>query len=321
MINSNTVLVLGAGASAPFGFPLGQGLKDLVCRKILQQPGSVQLLATLGFKTDIISRFRTALENSGRSTVDAFLEYREDFLEIGKTAIAATLLPYETTARLFRDWIVRRANPEITREGNWYDLLFGVLSDGIPFEEFNKHKLSIITFNYDRSIEHYLFTSLKNSYNKPDKECGEKLRKIEIIHVHGSLGPLGWQSRPAGLPSVPYDSGTDPKVVKLAAQNIKIIHESVADTPEFTQARNILLNSTRVLFLGFGYHPTNLRRLRIETLKTKYLNVKGTSVGLSHERKEIFFGLIPPLQSVKDSTLFPEDVYTFLHEHVSFSEL
>ena len=277
-------------------------------------------MVTLGFKTDKITRFRTALLNSGRLSVDAFLEYRDDFLDIGKTAIATALLPYETTSGLFRAWTVKRMRPEPIQADNWYDLFFGVLSDGIPFDEFDKHKLSIITFNYDRSIERYLFTSLKNSYGKTDEECGEKLRKIEIIHVHGSLGPLSWQPSPDGLPWIPYDSGTDPKVIKLAAQNIKIIHEGTADTPEFTQARNILLNSTKVLFLGFGYHPANLKRLGIGTLKIKHNNIKGTSLGLSYERKENIRRLIPILTELQ-CYLQAEDVYTFLHEHVSFGEL
>ncbi len=313
MIKSNIVLVLGAGASAPFGFPTGQGLKDLVCEKTLRLSGSVQLLTTLGFNPDIITRFRTALGNSGRLSVDAFLETREDYLDIGKTAIAATLMPFEKTTGLFRDWINKRKRGK----GNWYDLLFDALTAAVPFDEFDKNKLSIITFNYDRSIEHYLFTSLQSSYNKNDEECGEKLRKMEIIHVHGSLGPLDWQSRPTGLPSVSYDSGMGPDIIKLAAQNIKIIHEDTADTPEFTQARNLLLNSTRVFFLGFGYHPANLKRLGIDTLKTRHFNIWGTSLGLSHEREKNIGELIPILKK-EHHQLFKEDVYTFLHEHVSF---
>lgn len=78
---------------------------------------------------------------------------------------------------------------------------------------------------------------------------------MAVVHVHGSLGPLNWQLRPVGLASVPYDSGTKPDVVKLAAENIKIIHESIADTPEFLRARKLILRATQVFFLGFGYHP------------------------------------------------------------------
>ena len=311
MIEQKTVLVLGAGASAPFGFPTGQGLKDLVCEKILRLP--VKFWDTLGFKTDIITRFITALQNSGRSSVDAFLEYRDDFLDIGKTAIAATLLPFEKTTGLYRDWINKRKRGK----GNWYDLLFGVLSDGVPFDEFDTHKLSIVTFNYDRSIEHYLFTSLKNSYNKTERECKVQLRNIKIIHVHGSFGPLDWQYRPTGSPSVPYDSGMDSNIIKLAAQNIKIIHEDTADTPEFTQARNLLLNSTKVLFLGFGFHPTNMKRLEMEKIYQTGNNVVGTSQGLKHQRK-IEIEHVNPYLTEDVGNLKPKDVYTFLHEHVSF---
>ncbi len=90
MIKNKTVLVLGAGASAPFGFPTGQGLKDQVCDKTLQNSGTTQLLISFGFDGDIIRSFRKALINSGRLSVDAFLEYRDNFLDIGKTAIATT---------------------------------------------------------------------------------------------------------------------------------------------------------------------------------------------------------------------------------------
>lgn len=314
MIESNTVLVLGAGASAPFGFPIGQALKDQICKTTLVAPQS-NILEALGFKKEEIDSFRESLANSGRSSVDAFLENREDFLDIGKAAIAIALLPHETTSRLFKDWILKRETPDLFPEGNWYDLLFGVLGDGVSFDEFDKHKLSIITFNYDRSLEHYLFTSLKNSYNKTDNECGEILRKIDIVHVHGSLGPLDWQSRPADLPSVPYDSGATQKNVKFAAENIKIVHEDVADTPEFTKAHNILLNSKKIFFLGFGYHPVNLKRLGIGTLEIPHNNLWGTSYGLSLTRKQ-YIGKLNTRLSDKLDCIKPENVYNFLYNHV-----
>ncbi|MHC4558281.1 MAG: hypothetical protein ACYS80_13365 [Planctomycetota bacterium] len=315
MIKSNTVLVLGAGASAPFGFPTGQGLKDRVCDIILTPQKSEKILEPLGFKTEEIASFRSALLNCGRTSVDAFLEYREDLLDIGKVAIAAALLPFETTDRLFSDWIPKRMDSELSKEGNWYDLLFGALADGVPFDEFHKNSLSIITFNYDRSLEHYLFTSLKNSYNKTGDECGEKLRKIDIVHVHGSLGPLNWQSRPVDLPYVPYDSGTLPAIVKLAADNIMIVHEGIADTPEFIKARNLLLSSAKIMFLGFGYHPVNLKRLGIGTLEIKHNNIWGTSYLLSLKRKK-HIGKLITILSDKYNYLQPENVYDFLYKHV-----
>jgi hypothetical protein len=315
MIENYTVLVLGAGASAPFGFPTGQGLKDRVCDTILRSPQSVNTLKSLGFNEEKIAHFRAALTNSGRSSVDAFLEYREDFLDIGKAAIALTILPYETTSRLFKDWIHKGSG----EEGNWYDLLFSALTDGVPFDDVDKNSISIITFNYDRSLEHYLFTSLKNSYNKTDDECADKLRKIHIIHVHGSLGPLDWQSHPAVIDSVPYNSGTTQQDVKLATKNIRIVHESEATTPEFQVARHILPDSKTILFLGFGFHPVNLKRLGIGTINIPHDNIKGTSLGLSQDRKQNIGNLIPILTGQRGH-LFPKNIYTFLHDHISFSK-
>jgi len=309
MVKAETVLVLGAGASAPFGFPTGQRLKAQICGKPIDVNTNLNPLVSLGFARDDIEEFRVALKKSGRPSVDAFLEYREDFVPIGKAAIASTLLRLENTDAIFGGQV----------EGNWYDYLFGILSDGMPFDEFDKNKLSIITFNYDRSIEHYLFTVLKHSYKKSEKECAEKLSQIPIVHVHGSLGNLEWQTSTTGAPPVPYDSEAKRGHIKSAAENIQIIPESKMDTKEFLRARKLILRAQRLLFLGFGYHPTNLRRLGMDFMERKTpLDVEGTYLGLSHEREYEVQRLYPFLTPI---TLVREDVYTFLHNHVIFSKV
>ena len=320
MIENETVLVLGAGASAPFKFPSGQGLKDDICRQSVDVNTNLTTLTNLGFDRNNIEEFRVALMKSGRPSVDSFLEYRKDFVPIGKAAIASTLLKFEKTVELFDGWIKRRAHP-FDKEGNWYDYLFGILSDGTPFDEVDKNKLSIITFNYDRSFEHYLFTALKNSYKKSDEECAEKLSKIPIIHVHGNLGDLEWQTSTTGAPPVPYDSNAKLVHIQSAAQNIKIISENKIETKEFLRARKLILGAQRLFFLGFGYHPINLRRLGMDFLeKKKPLTVKGTCLGLSHERKYKVKRLYPFLREITLSRE-REDVYTFLHNYVILSKV
>ncbi len=186
MITTNTVLILGAGASVPFGFPTGEGLKNEMCNRTLLSDGLVNILRSSGFNAETIGRFRTALIRSGRPSVDAFLEYREEFVDVGKAAIACTLLPLEKTDRLFDCWMQKGEKPD-DNMGNWYQHLFGVLSDGVPFDDFDKNKLGIITFNYDRSLEQYLFTALKNSYPKTDTECGQKLNAMSRFTRWSSL--------------------------------------------------------------------------------------------------------------------------------------
>jgi len=51
-------------------------------------------------------------------------------------------LPYEDEEKLFQN--------DPLRGGGWYEYLFGKLK--ATFEEFGQNKLSVITFNYDRSL-------------------------------------------------------------------------------------------------------------------------------------------------------------------------
>ena len=46
------------------------------------------------------------------------------------------------------------------------------------FEEFGENKLSIITFNYDCSLEHYLLNSLINSHEKTVMNAQRRSRKF-----------------------------------------------------------------------------------------------------------------------------------------------
>jgi hypothetical protein len=120
MITKPTVLILGAGASMPYGFPSGRDLLKTILDGL--QPNTSSTLHTtleeLGMTKDCIWTFRNDLYYSGSSSVDAFLEHRQEFLEIGKLAIMLSLMPLEEEHRLF-DMKVR--------EQSWYEYLFGKL--------------------------------------------------------------------------------------------------------------------------------------------------------------------------------------------------
>lgn len=319
MIHKKTVLVLGAGASVPFGFPTGHGLKDKICN-LVGGRAIHQELAMLGFRAEVIKAFRQALIRSPVPSVDAFLERRTEFEDVGKAAIAAALLPCEKTDYLFDHWIQKRSDPH-NKEGNWYDQVFEALNT--QFDKLTENRLSIITFNYDRSLEHYLFTALRNTYGQTEEESAEKLSAIDIIHVHGSLGLLNWQVSD-GDP-IGYDSEANAKIIKRAMGNIKIIHEDVTETDEFNKARELLKKAERLYFLGFGYHPMNLKRLDVESLNRREgQDIRGTSHGLSIEVR----AAVNRLNYQRGSTtgrifyrLHDCTVWEFFHEHVSLRDI
>jgi hypothetical protein len=173
-------------------------------------------------------------------------------MDVGKLAIAYCLIPFENEAKLYQP----------LRGGNWYEYLAGKLDS--VFEEFGNNRLSIITFNYDRSLEHYLLNYLINLHGKSPDECARALEQIPIVHVYGQLGekpypqPGCFRYRPDQLKHFIY--------VKTAAAGIKLYHEE-AETSS-ASARELLKRARRVCFLGFGYHSFNLARLNIGGLST-----------------------------------------------------
>ena len=275
MINKRTVFILGAGASQPFGYPTGCELKKLIITEYNTNTkiGSDRYgeLNKLGIKSTHIDDFISAFSNSGKATIDSFLEGRPEFLELGKLVIAQMLIPYENHDSLFG-----------LNDGNWYGLIYNILSDDIARFEYNK--LAFITFNYDRSLDYYLFNSLKHSFDLNDDACVYAMSSIPLIHVHGKLGNLPWQ----GDNARPYCSKyKDVQELKLAANNIKIISEDKNSSSDFEYASEFILPGSLVYFLGFGFHNDNVERLGNGIFETHAIPI-ATSVGLEEaDRRRI----------------------------------
>jgi len=263
VILTPTVLVLGAGASAPYGFPVASELKERICSIFVKDSVGVRLLHEGSeIPMNVFIEFRDAFHKSGQSSVDAFLEHRPEFIDVGKLAIAYNLMPYESEDALFES--------TGTRGGNWYQYLSEKLN--ASFEKFAENQLSVITFNYDRSLEHYLLTTLQNAHGRGREECGEMLRKIPIHHVYGQLSRHPYPDEHAR----PYnpERGTY-KSVGYAARGITLLHEA---KPKIDAAREALKAADRICFLGFSYHPLNLERLKLQDSSRR--TVFGTARGL-----------------------------------------
>ena len=279
MITKPTVLVLGAGASIAYGFPSGNQLLETIHQELNPDSGrrllGAKMIEDCGISPSLIKQFRWQLYYSQQPSVDAFLEHRPEFLEVGKLTIALCLIPHEDQDHLLRFQ---------ARVEGCYQYLFANMNG--PFDTFQNNQLSVITFNYDRSFEHYLFSALVHSYGKPQDQCAEKIGHIPIIHVHGSLGPLPWQSSVGR----PYEATYGPDDLVEAAKQIKIVSEAQFPSPEFTAAHEILKKAQRIYFLGFGYHNVNLERLRLDQLPKPLLkelpslrsdfHMTGTTLGL-----------------------------------------
>lgn len=128
MIRHNTVLVLGAGASCPYGFPSGRTLIDKITHYISNEASNLyKQLINCDFKPNSIKIFSEALKGSPLSSIDVFLETIPEFSQIGRTSIAISLLPCESVDRLMdypRSVRLKLIKGYEGEENSWYHYLF-----------------------------------------------------------------------------------------------------------------------------------------------------------------------------------------------------
>lgn len=256
MIKNNTLLVLGAGASMAYNFPSGADLRrEIIARLTESSPFATSLNKLTRASHAEIQAFRNDFHLSNIISIDAFLAMRPEYSKLGKYAIASILHIYENQNTLF--------SPDI--EDDWYSLLWNKLRFGAhTIEDFKENKLNVITFNYDRSLEHYLTTSIQHSYNISYEEAIDVLNDaISIIHVYGKLGDLDRRNKQSFRPYAPQWTAI---YADAAVQSLRIIPESRNDDLVFDECKKLYDKSSICFFLGFGFDPLNIERLGFESV-------------------------------------------------------
>lgn len=245
MITVPTVLVLGAGASHSYNYPLGEVLYNEVL--------SLDHARVIGedadkSKIDKFQMFTETMKYSGYYSVDYFLEQRPEFSDVGKAAIARVLASKEGEQFLFNG-----------PSDHWYKQLLNVIDD--RESDLSHNRLTIVTYNYDISLEYYLTKAIATRRQIEVVDAAIQLQGIPILHLHGSIGTYPPEFHAGRI----YGSTNENmrEAARLAPETIKIITDADPNAEVFDIAENSLREAGRVYFLGFGFAPQNLRRLRV----------------------------------------------------------
>ena len=249
MITQPTVVVLGAGASCPYGFPSAFQIVDQVCREVSEAGRVTDTLQRCGFPPAQIEDFLHRVKNSGRSSIDAFLQRHSadhSLRLMGKIAVVTQLHENDPALRM---------QPESL---DWLRYLITRMCPLSP-AGFEANNLQIVTFNFDRTVERRLFLMLRHGYPIDDQEAARLVRAIPIVHVHGQLGTPAWlftddsRARDFVPPTTPDD-------IRACAEQIRLVDEEIS--PETIRSvRTMLETAERICFLGFSFHSDNLNRL------------------------------------------------------------
>jgi len=190
--------------------------------------------------------FAEEFRRSQAYSIDAFLSRRAEYVDIGRHAIAAKLLPRESLPKLV----------DSDPEDHWYRYLAHAMDT--HWDQFNQNQVSFITFNYDRSLEIFLWKMLQHRYGQSEEAAMAMLTNFPIVHVYGSLGSID----PHAKNFVPYGGGVEPdRFLNIAAAGLRIIAEGRDESTEFEQAKTLIGNAEAICFLGFSFDQTNVTRL------------------------------------------------------------
>lgn len=306
MVETPTVFILGAGASIPYGFPLGSDLQRQAISELSDPRSNVSvILRSCGFRGDEIEMFAKRLLSARTESIDLFLVRNPAYNDLGKHAIAALLMQKEHCLD----------SPGADIKEDWYSYLFQRMF-GTSTDEFTQNRLSIIAFNFERSFEWYLYARLRANFNALDTTAAVGLVKsIPVLHMYGRLGTCAWLGSGTGRR---YETPLSVVDVKASAQDIGIIGGDIPPD-RLERAKQMLEAADRVCLLGFGYHEFTLKLL-LDCGLGKKGEVWGTSFGLLQGEASTPQRMVPSLQLENLRILDFLRIKDFIHAPVRFGK-
>jgi len=332
MVNSKTVLVVGAGASQEANLPTGKDLKQQIANLLdisIEDYGSRPLSGDYR----IIEALKQAVRmNTPQSTdispylpaawlirdampqaisIDSFIDAHlgDENVELcGKLAIVRSILEAEKSSLMYFDPLNNEASLNYQAlESKWFNSFWQLLTENCRSEGLQERLVSItlIIFNYDRCIEHFLYHSLQNYYNLDVTEATQLVQGIQIYHPYGIVGHLPWQQKEASIPF-----GAEPKgqqLLDLVAQIKTFAEGTDPESSEVVAIRQKMLEADIVLFLGFAFHQINLNLLRPEKVHadaTREVDYFATAKGISTSDCELIKSELAKLSGVKTKRIY-----------------
>ncbi len=204
----------------------------------------------------------------------------------GKLAITRAILAAEAKSLLAVDLRDFRAKLDFSRSiDSWFNGFFQLLTENCRIDAVpdRLRSVGVISFNYDRCLEHYLFYAIQNYYGVITAEkSAELLQHLEIHHPYVAWSAnLPWMH---GRTSIGFGVELDARELIPASQQIRTFSEGTdPSVSDINAIRSSIAGAKRLIFLGFAFHRLNIDLLFNTTLSGKGGNERifGTALGIS----------------------------------------
>lgn len=277
VVPKRQVYILGAGASYGLKLPIGAELTSSIKQALdfktdgyTTGGGDNLLLSALSSARSECPEWLAASRLIASAmplapSIDNFVDVHKNNANVSfcaKAAIARCILEAEAKSTIYVD--PNNSYNTIDFEenkGQWQTLFFRIVTMYSTVDDLASRleQIAVVIFNYDRCFEHFLFHAIKTYYRITNEVAADLLKKLEIFHAYGQVGELPFlsQKNPVGYGE---DVGSY-RIIEIS-KKIRTFTESVVeDSTEVLLLRNRVVNAKCLIFLGFAFHPLNVKLL------------------------------------------------------------
>lgn len=308
MFKSNTLFVLGAGASYEAGFPLRSELAASLSKDLYFYVDSGRLengdQQTYSAKQKLARSTEftiNALIQAGRlisagvqdaESIDNYVELHWDkpaVQLVSKLGMSIAIARTEKQSRLFSynksngKWEIRNSSAMGTHHPRqtWYQRFFEIATNGIRAADLeNLFKDGrVLCFNYDRSSEHFLLLRVMSLYAVDEQIAARAVRNLKVVRPFGGLGALPLLGQHQSLEFGELEHYRD---YWRIAENIRTYSETPG-SEVLDEIGNLTAWAKQVIFLGFGFRRQNMKLL--ERTNQRHLFIYATTYGISEQNR------------------------------------
>tara|TARA_Y100000294_G_scaffold92101_1_gene85878 strand:- start:662 stop:1759 length:1098 start_codon:yes stop_codon:yes gene_type:complete len=313
-MSRKTVFIIGAGASEEANLPTGYELKRKIAELLDMrfdsfgsrlESGDYAIVEALrsyvqqpnGHRGDINPflyeawHIRDALPQA--ISIDNFIDTQDNdkIALCGKLAIVISILDAEKNSLLYFDRLGSNSTINFdSLEKTWYIPFFQLLTENCKKNDIKERfkSITLIIFNYDRCVEHFIYHRLINYYRLSDVEAADLVNNINIYHPYGEVGTLPWINQNG---AVEFGLKPHPEQLLNLADQIKTFTEGTnPESSEILKIRKHMGEATKLVFMGFAFHKLNMELIAPEHNKDDHhieINCFATTLGVSDSDKEV----------------------------------
>jgi len=318
-MSKKTVFIIGAGASKEAKLPTGAELKSTISN-LLNMKFDFGRLKSGDHKIVAALRLHVSQSDNNRGdinphlheawhikdalpqamSIDAFIDSQRNNEKIalcGKLGIVRSILEAEKNSLLYYENKSVNSNIDFDAlSDTWYIPFFQLLTESCTKDDLKSRfqLITLIIFNYDRCVEHFIYHALQSYYRLSNIEAADLVNSINIYHPYGTVGTLPW------MQSGTVEFGIDPQpsmLLKLT-NKIKTFTEGTnPDSSEILAIRKSMGTVNRLIFLGFAFHKLNLELISPSDFKKNLNKVDcfATALGISNSDRKVVVGQISDL--------------------------